>query len=79
MSNETLLGRYEKLTPQSQDELLAYWNKLPRRDEPGSDEGVFRITAEYKRTIAQIPVWTEEDLQPFKDAEAGWQWDTPEW
>ncbi len=64
MSNETLLKKFDALDPHAQDQLIAFWDFLLAKTRSQSDAV---MSPSYRKRIAQLGVWTEEDLVPLED------------
>ena len=45
----------------------------------GGEGNASIMSQAYRERLKQVEVWTEEDLQPLKDAESLWHWQAPEW
>ena len=76
MSNETLLKKFDALDPHAQDQLIAFWDFLLAK--PGTQPDAV-MSSSYRERIAQLSVWTEEDLTPLEEAKQNWSWEPPQW
>ena len=76
MSNERLLKKFDALDPHAQDQLIAFWDFLLARSKSESETVMSPM---YRKRIAQLGVWTEEDLAPLEEAKQNWYWEPPQW
>ena len=68
---EKAISRLNALPEVQQDPVARFI--LERLDDDGEEGEAFTMSPEYRERLKQVGVWTEEDLQPLKDAESLWQ------
>ncbi len=63
--------------PETQQDPMAQF--ILEKLDAGEEGEASAMSQAFRERLEQVSVWTDEDVQPIKDAESLWQWRAPEW
>ena len=76
---QRVINRLRALPEQKQNPMARFILQRLDAEGHGGEEKATTMSPEYREHLKQVGVWTEEDLQPLKDAESLWKWQAPQW